>query len=271
MAIYLLDADLGGTDSVQHLIDSGAVKHIPIHSFPVYEETVAKLLPVVGPEDLIILDTVSQFANTVRGDMKLGTDVAASLWDKRSVYFSDKNYLTVYEATAQVVMRRLKNLRARGARIITTLHEDDQRDEISMTKKRAPAVNQAFYKAIMASSSDVFPLSVVTEDELNEDGSIKLSAGTRILHMRMSDDYVTKVHVPRTISEKLPRGIKDPTLPKLYTVLQKRPSWLVLYGPPGVGKTSLACSEAEVQGAPSNVVPLTTPAKGAAKKEAIAK
>lgn len=268
MSIYLLDADLGGTDSVQHLIDAGLVKHIPLHSFLDFEDAVMKLLPKVSEDDLIILDTVSQFANTVRGDMKLGTDIAASVWDKRSVYFSDKNYLTVYEATCQVTMRRLKNLRARGARIITTLHEDDQRDEISMTKKRAPAVNQAFYKALMASSSDVFPLSIVTEDELDDAGNVKLAAGTRVLHMRMSDDYVTKVHVPRHVSEKLPRGIKDPTLPKLYSVLQKRPSWLVIYGPPGAGKTSLACSEAEVPAATAAASVDTTPAK--TKKEKVA-
>lgn len=268
MAVYLLDADLGGTDSVDHLIKAGLVKHIPIHSFPAYEEIVAKLLPIVGPDDLIILDTVTSFANTTRGDMKLGTDLSASLWDKRSVYFSDKNYLTVYEAASQVIMRRLKNLRARGARIITTLHEDDQRDEISMTKKRAPAVNEAFYKALMAASSDVFPLSVVLEDQLDDQGNVKLAAGTRILHMRMSDDYVTKVHVPRHVSEKLPRGIKDPTLPKLYSVLQKRPSWLVIYGPPGAGKTSLACSEAEVPAATAAASVDTTPAK--TKKEKVA-
>ena len=249
MSTYLLDADMGGVDSVQDLIDAGTVKHIPVPSFPEYEAAVASLLPQVGPNDLVILDTISQLANSVRGDLKLGTDTNATLWDKRNVYFGDKNYLTVFEAASQLIMRRLKNLRARGARIITVCHEDDQRDDISMTKKRAPALNTAFYKALMASSSDVFPLSVQLEDKMNEAGDITIPRGTRILNLRMSEDYVTKHHTPMAVSLKMPVGIKDPTLPKLYAVLGKKPSWLVLYGPPGAGKTTLACSDTTPQAA----------------------
>jgi hypothetical protein len=242
MAIYLLDADLGGTDSIETEIEAG-VEYIPIGSFPEYEDAVRKLLPKVGPDDLVILDTISSLANTVRGDAKLGTDTTVDLWEKRSKYTADPQYLTVYELAAQLIMRRLKNLRSRGARIITTCHEDEHRDEISMTKKRAPGLNEAFYKALMAATSDVFPLSVQLEDKYNNAGEIAMKAGTRILNLRMSEDYVTKHHVPRARSEALPKGIKDPTLPKLYEVLGKRPSWLCIYGPPGVGKSALAVSE----------------------------
>lgn len=246
--IYLLDCDLNGTDSIDDLIASGNVTHIPIDSYPTFEETTTrKLLPIVGPDDVVVLDTLSQLAMMVRGDLKLGTDVSESLWSKRNVFFADKNYLTVYEAACQLIMRRLKNLRARGARIITTCHETDRKDEMDLVKKRAPALNEAFFKSLMASSSDVFPLSIVMEDVLREDGTVKLAKDTRILNMRLSDDYVSKVHVQREVGSRLPAGIKDPTLPKLYGALGKRPSWLVIYGPPGAGKTTLACSDAPME------------------------
>ena len=41
--IYLFDADMGGTESVQDLIDAGLVRHLPVPSFPAFEKAVKEL------------------------------------------------------------------------------------------------------------------------------------------------------------------------------------------------------------------------------------
>lgn len=245
--LYLLDADLGGTESVQDLIDQGLVQHTPIPTFEAFDKVVEQLKDKVSEADTVIIDPISTLGNTTRGDFRLGTE-DGEVWGKRALYFGgDKNFLTQYEAAEKMIMRRVKNLRARGAHIITTTHEDEQVDAISQTKKRAPQLNQAFYGSLMAHSTDVFRLSMLHDDLKTKDGEVTHRAGTRVLYLLPSegmDGHVTKYHVPRSVADTLPKGLLDPTWQKLCDTLQKDPGWLVLYGPPGIGKTSLACSKA---------------------------
>lgn len=245
--IYLLDADLGGTESVQDLIDQGLVQYIPIPTFEAFDKAVEELKARVSDADTIIVDPISTLGNTTRGDFRLGTE-DGEVWNKRNLYFGgDKNFLTQYEAAEKMIMRRIKNLRAKGAHIITTTHEDEQVDAITQTKKRAPQLNQAFYGSLMAHSTDVFRLSMLFDDVKDQDGSVKHPAGTRVLYLKAAegiDGHVAKYHVPRSVAEKLPKGLLDPTWQKLCDTLDKDPGWCVIYGPPGIGKTSLAASKA---------------------------
>lgn len=239
---------MGGTESVQDLIDAGKVKHITLPSFPAFDLACNDLVKAVTPEDVVILDTISTLANTMRGDFRLGVEESNDLWGKRNLYFGgDKNFLTQYEAAEKMIMRRLKNLRARGCRIVTIVHEDEQVDQITMTKKRAPQLNQAFYGSLMAHSTDVFRLSMFFEDVKGNDGKLLYKSGTRVLYLQSAEGpegHVTKYHVTRDVADALPKGIIDPTMSKLIATLKKKPGWLVIYGAPGLGKTTLACSEA---------------------------
>jgi hypothetical protein len=246
--IYLLDADMGGVESVQDLIDAGLVKHIPIPTFEAFDKACVELMPNLTERDAVTVDTLGALANTTRGDFRLGTEVLDDLWSKRGLYFGgDKNFLTQYEAAEKLIMRRLRNIRATGASVITTTHEDEQVDGITQAKKRAPKLNQAFYESLMAHSTDVFRLSILHEDIRNAAGETVYTAGTRILYLKASegvDGHVAKYHVPRSVADTLPRGIVNPDWTKLCNTLHKTPGWAVIYGPPGIGKTSLACSAA---------------------------
>jgi hypothetical protein len=247
--IWLLDADQNGDDSIRHLVEAKAINYVPIPGFQAFEQAVKTLLPLVGPNDLVILDTLASMANSTRGDAKLGTDAQADLWDRRSKYLDgDKNYLTVYSLATDVIMRRLKNIRATGARIITTSHEDEKIDPTDAMKKRAPKLNDALYQSIMAATSDVFRLFEIVTPLLNPDGSERVAQGTRVLQLRKSEDAVAKYHVRPSVSDTIPMYLKLPKtggLHTLYNEIGKRPTWLHLYGAPGAGKTALSVSEAE--------------------------
>lgn len=243
--IYYLDADGRGYEAVEHLVQAKLITVFPCQSFPDFEDACLKLIPKVGPDDLIILDTISALANTTRGDFKLGTDITANIWDKRDKWFGDKTGQLNYEAAQQMIMRRLRNFEARSARMIIISHEREQLNEFTGMKSRGPDLNPGFFGTLFPFASDMFRLGVMMANEMAEDGTVKIAAGTRVLYLKMSEEQICKARVAIEVAQKLPNGILNPTLTKLYGVLNKKPSKLVLYGPPGAGKTTLACSDAE--------------------------
>ena len=102
----------------------------------------------------------------------------------------------------------------------------------------------AFIGDLIGASSDVFRLKALQEDVTDKAGNTAVKAGTRVLYLRGTDEFVAKYQVAREHSEKIPKYLLDPTMPKLMEILNKKPKVLTLYGPPGAGKTTLAVSEA---------------------------
>ena len=255
--IYLLDADMNGLDSIQERIQSGQVVRLPCPTIKAFDQHCIDLFGKVGPDDLIILDTITTMLDTTRGDFKLGDENADLLTRAAEKYLGgDKNYLTVFEAAAQVVMRRLKNLRARDCRILVTAHEDEIKDdtEFPPLKKVGPQVNPAMVSTLTRACSDMFRLYPVLQPIVGTSGEVIVPAGTRLLRLRRTLTEMAKFHVAPERAALVPEQLRDPTLPKLYQHLGKRPSFLVVYGPPGVGKTTFGTSEVTIgqPAAPAN-------------------
>jgi hypothetical protein len=144
-----------------------------------------------------------------------------------------------------VVIRNLSNIVARGGRVITVLHEMDQAEDMAgKIKKRLPAINQDFWSGLKGCVSDIFRMYHITEPMMGAEGEIRFPAYTRFLQLRDSEEFIAKTHVSPELDAKLPKILSNPTLPKLYEILGKKPSWALIYGSPGSGKTTLACSEA---------------------------
>jgi len=113
--IYLLDADLGGTESVQDLIDQGLVQYIPIPTFEAFDKAVEELKARVSDADTIIVDPISTLGNTTRGDFRLGTE-DGEVWNKRNLYFGgDKNFLTQYEAAEKMINDITSKIKEKGS------------------------------------------------------------------------------------------------------------------------------------------------------------
>jgi len=246
--IYLFNADGTGNDGIRHLIDAGKIKEFLCTTFDSFDRTAHGLLTKVTPEDTVILDTIGALLETTRGDIKIGKPEEL-YWEKLDSLMAGEVFGATYDASRILIMRRLVNLRNRGARIITVAHERDQRDEGGLgsktSKQRAPAVSPRLYSDLLGRSSDMFRLTILTESITNREGKVVVPAGKRQLQLRTSEDAVAKYQVRRDLSDKIPPFIFEPTWQKLTTTLGKTPSWLTIYGPPGSGKTTLAADQVE--------------------------
>lgn len=247
--IFLLDADRNGTDSIQRRITAGAVQLIPCGSFVEYDAACRKLAERRGqPGDIVILDTFTSLLATTRGDFKHGDDPTASVWEAKDKYFGDKQALNSYQAAGNMVMRWLKNLRNVGYNIVVLAHEDEALDEVTMTTKRNIKANAEARDMLLSASSDVFRLIENTDAVMgtNETGEpvTLLAAGERVLILKRTRETLAKFHVDIEQAPNIPPGIKSPSMAKLREVLGKTCSFLVVYGLPGVGKTTFATSDA---------------------------
>jgi hypothetical protein len=268
--IYTLDADIGGTEVVQHLIDAGLVKRYPCQMFKDFDRAVLDIIPQAQPGDTVIIDTISSLANQTRGDHKLGTDVMDEIWAKSHLFFGDKQGMLAYEATQQQIMRRVRNLMSYGEkfiaagkdplRLIVLAHQREQVDPVTQMKGSfGPDLNQAFFSALYGTASDMFRLDVQIGDLMNDEtGQVKVPDGTRVLYIKRTDEHITKNRCAMDVSTRLPKGILNPTLPKLYEVLHRKPRCLVIYSPGGAGKTTLAHSvaQAEYEASQTKATPL---------------
>lgn len=230
-------------------------------------------------EPVVITDTASALAHTTRVDHKLGLDPKRDLWEAREMYMgSDKGYLNVYDYATDAIIRTLKNIRSvevafddknvyqkmppsplpvgwtlRRPRMIVLCHEAEQDDVTVGFKKRAPYVNKALYKSLEANCSDMLRLTATEEDIPDPTGGVDGAGNTKILYprdtrflrLRKNEECITKFQVEREYVVDLPDIIVNPTMRKVWRQLHKKPSFLIIYGPPGSGKTTLGVSEVE--------------------------
>jgi hypothetical protein len=247
--LYLLNADRAGADSVAPFIRSGKIVHLPCPTYVDFDKHIAELVNKGGnPEDdVIILDTISRLADTTRDDMTLGMEGNEQLWDKKDLYLKNKEYLGVYRAAGSFILRRLRNAAAVGYRIVCVAHEFAQVDEDTYTKVKTAQVNPALYKTLIATSSDVMRLSIAREDVVDDAGRIVVRAGARCLQTTSDDTAECKYQVEPDDEGNfpvVPKFIPDPNMRRVFRVLKKKPTFLTIFGAPGAGKTTLACSEA---------------------------
>ncbi len=247
MKIHLFDADLNSADSIQHLLDGGLVEYHACRTFPGFLAAKERVRRTLEPGDQVIIDTFTSLIDLCRMNAKLGTERDAERdWSSRALYLGgDKGFLAVYNYATDMTMAHISDFRATGATVITLAHEDQEMDPLTLVRKRGPKANAAAVDALIRKSSDVMRLTVQQDDEKDEKGNVKVAAGTRMLLWRNTDEMIAKVHVARHLDGALPRGARNPTLAKVREILQKTPSWLTIYGAPGAGKTTLACSDAQ--------------------------
>lgn len=244
--IYYFACDGNGSDSIADVLGHKDLTRIVVTHYEDFDKFVTSIVSKVTPKDTVIVDTLNMLATTIRGDINLGIDPHALLWEKREKYFKDKAGFGLYTAPAAMLIRQLKNLcrGGEGARIIVTCHEAERVDETTVppTKKRAPDLNAELLGSLIGSSSDVCRLAIQVTDIVNDKGEVLLSAGTRILQLKATEEYMAKVQVPLSRVPSIKKQLANPTYPMLCEHLGKVPTWLTIYSPSGTGKSTFATS-----------------------------
>ena len=244
--IYYYHCDSNGTDSISDVIGHKDLHRMAVNHYEDFDRHVTSIVNKLTPKDIVIVDTLNMLASTTRTDFKLGTDPTEQLWGKRERIIADKNYLTVYTGASQLILRHLKNCSrgGEGARIIVTCHEAERVDEstIPPTKKRAPDLNAELLGSLIGSSSDVFRLTRLDDPIINDKGEVLLAAGTRLLQLHATDEWMAKFQVPLSKVAGIKKMLANPTSPMLCEHLGKVPTWLTIYSPSGVGKSTFVTS-----------------------------
>jgi hypothetical protein len=244
--IHYYSADGTGIDSVYDIVakNKDRVTATEVSSYQQWDEITQKLLTTIEPGDVVILDTITMFAEMIRTDLKIGSDPEKLLWAMKDKFFDHKSTWDYYDAATNLIMRKLKNFRSRGARVIVTAHErtDEDLTATPPIKRRVPDVNQKLATSLIASSSVVGRLRVIYENEYKGEELLR-KKGQRVLEMGQSLEYVGKIHAPLDVAMKLKTTIDRPSLTKLYNMLGFEPSFITLYGPPGSGKSTFVLSD----------------------------
>lgn len=240
--IYYSSADGNGVDSVRNILakNSDKITHIDGSTSYGWDHSVADADLKKG--DTLIVDTISALAATYIREyrfrsMKEGDYFAEHIknWDKTG---SQSAYLM----TEQTIMQRIKWVQNRGVNIIVTAHEGEQTNERTGEKLTGPEISAKFFNRLNASCSMMFRLKVEFSSSEDDKGK-QVHKAKRVLMVRPVEDYILKCNVPSEDLEKIPYTIVSPTLPKLYEKLGFVPTFMVLYGPPGCGKSTLSLSQ----------------------------
>ena len=244
--VYYFSTDGTGLDSVADIIEKNDkdIVAMDVRTYNEFDTKVSALIPKIKKGDTVVVDTLDALTAMYRADARLGEDPTKSLWAERKIYMGDKNSWGLYTGAGETSLRHIKNMRSAGASVIVTCHEAEKKDETTIppSKKRGPDVNPDLLGNLIGSSSDVFRLTKITDPIYGEGGEIILKAGARLLQLQSTDEIMAKFHVSLDKAMTIAPAMSRPSYPKLCKYLGKTPSWLSVYSPPGVGKSTFALS-----------------------------
>jgi hypothetical protein len=240
--IYYCDCDGHGLDSVRNIIrdNPNEINVIDGGTFKAFNDNATKTQFKAG--DTFIVDTLSELsANLIREyrfrNMKEGESFESyyNSWDRTGSQ-------SAYAMAEQIFMQSIKMLHHKGVKIILTMHEGTQINEKTGEKTTGPELSPKFFNRISGSCNTMFRLKVEYTQKQQGNGKV-IPVEKRILMIRPVEEYILKCHAPPEEIEKIPFELVNPTLPKLINKLGFEPSFMVIYGAPGSGKSSFALSQ----------------------------
>lgn len=259
--IHHLDLDLKGIPyQFREIAEEGKrLKSYKLATYQEYEDLCDTLAATVKTGDVIIVDTLSQLVEATLEYLKERAMAAAGITkysDGIALFEKVSGFGRDYKESKGLIMQKIKNLSARGARIILNVHQkaaymDADRSTIVSTfrgipmdsvKMIGPSLNNQLFEQVNARATDIYRLSRFNEDVKDDEGNVSVPYGTRLLHLTENPGDVIKSSAPPDRLSALREGLLSPTLPKLYTLIGGKPEMMVVYSPPGVGKTTFALS-----------------------------
>jgi hypothetical protein len=250
MKVALLDTERGAFRSVSKAINEGRVEVFEVSG----TDSLAKAYNAIAKNtkefDRIVLDTAGTLATSLNNEMLLRG--GQRLWTNPSAMLSPTQQQWGIMSTRFILA--LRDLQELGLPVITTCHEGERENPYEGITMHGPDLNRMLLKELYGMSDFIFRIGKLSAKAVIANET--LAPGTRVLRMIDSPQYIAKGAEP--VGTEL---LAHPTFASIMEVWDKvcqldNPELksragsprIVIYGPPGAGKTYLACSEGTKKG-----------------------
>lgn len=234
--IALIDTEEGFA-SVANLIDEGKVELFPANSFEKADAAVAKIFKDADKYSRVVLDPVTTMATTLNNTLTLkGSNVVGGIWEKRNSLRIAQDQWGQMSTMVILLTRTLYEL---PCQVVLTCHEGTRENPFDGIEMHAPDLNRMILKDLYGYCDAIVRLGKMPQKGVIDGKDVP--AGTRVLRLQDSPQYMAKGR--DTLPYSRPELLANPSMSSFLSVCKPSPRKIVVYGPPGVGKTVFACSE----------------------------
>jgi hypothetical protein len=190
----------------------------------------------------VVIDTASRLADTTRRALVAETEIGTDLWKIRDKLFpAQRDWGNMSDMLARVFEVYGSYADQQGIPFIMLCHESKRTDEATGALKGGPDANPKLLSEIVENSDYVW--RIWREEAAVKLGDKSYPKNTHFLRMTTSEAKMTKMRLPPEYSEKLIDNLPNPTLQTAFAQLGPFiPNVLTVFGPPGAGKTTFACT-----------------------------
>lgn len=230
-------------DSYEKAVD--AVEKLRRHKLPQWEKGPPMTESNFQELEVIAFDTLSRLADITRRAIIATTGELGTLWARREIL---QPRIQDWGSMTDMLARIMEPLAAfcedEDYRLCIVTHESKRIEEGGTSIKGGPDANAKLLGEIIENSDYVWRI-------WREEASVKVGGtlypkNTHFLRITTSENKITKTRLPIQYSRTLEPEVPNPTFQKIWAILGDfKPLVFTLFGPPGSGKTTLACSLSE--------------------------
>lgn len=232
--VALIDTEQG-TDSVSNLIQQGTVVVYPARSLSDLGKAFQLIRKTVDDYDRIVVDTTTTLSTSINNELL--TKGGTMLWANRGAGMSLTQQQWGEMSSRMILFFR--DLQELPLPVILVCHEGIRENPYDGIEVHAPDINKMVLKELYGMNDAIIRLGKLPSK--TNIGGTDYPLGTRVLRLQDSPQFMAKGR--DALPYQRPELLANPTLASFLKVCNPEPRKIVLYGPPGVGKTVFACSE----------------------------
>ena len=233
MKVAIIDTERGTNRAVSQDIESGRVVVYPASSAVSLGTAMDSIKNQLDDLSHIVLDTIGTLTTSLTNEILKRGGGSSQIWANPNAILT----LTQQQwgQMSSRVILFLRDLQELGKPVIVVCHEGERENPYEGTIMHGPDLNKSLLKELYGMNDAIVRLGKLSgKTKIN---GVEYQTGTRVLRMIDSPQFMAKGGENSQV-ELLP----EPTLAKIAEMVRPFPQRMVLYGPPGAGKTWLAGS-----------------------------